>query len=76
MINNSNCMPEVPSQSPKNHARQPIPENPISEKIIHNTETTSSIDLKKKKKDPTSEHLNHPTVIFSEFMDKEWGDGE
>ena len=23
---------------------------------------------------PISEHPNHPTIIFSEFMDKEWGE--
>ena len=74
VINNSNPTPKVPPQAPQNHAEHPILKNLNFEKSVNNLETTSSIDLKTM--NPTSEHLNHPTVIFSEFMDKEWGDGE
>ena len=57
---------------PQNRAGQPILENPNFEKSVHNIEITYSIDLKTM--NLTSEHPNHPTIIFSEFMDKEWGE--
>ena len=59
---------------PQNHAGQPILENPNFEKSVHNIEITYSIDLKTM--NLTSEHPNHPTIIFSEFMDKEWGEAQ
>ena len=65
-------MPKVSPQAPQNHPGHPMPENPNLEKSVHNIETTSPIDLKAM--NPISEHPNHPTIIFSEFMDKEWGE--
>ena len=65
-------MPKDSPQGPQNHAGHPILESSNFEKSVYNIETTSSIDLKIM--DPTSEHPNHHTIIFSEFMDKEWGE--
>ena len=71
-INNSNSTPKVTPQGPQNHAGHPILKNPNFEKSVNNIETTSSIDLGTM--NPTLVHPNHPTIIFSEFMDKEWGE--
>ena len=72
VINNSNSTLKVLPQGPQNHAEHPILKNPNFEKSVNNLETTSSIDLGTM--NPTSVHPNHPTIIFSEFMDKEWGE--
>ena len=72
ITNSPDPMPKVSPQAPQNHPGHPMPENPNLEKGVHNIETTSPIDLKTM--NPISEHPNHPTIIFSEFMDKEWGE--
>ena len=71
-INNSNSTLKVPPQGPQNHIEHPILKTPNFGKSVNNLKTTSSIDLKTM--NPTSVHPNHPTIIFSEFMDKEWGE--
>ena len=71
VINNSNSTLKVLPQGPQNKAEHLILKNPKIEKSVNNLEKTSSIDLETM--NPTLVHPNHPTIIFSEFMDKEWG---
>ena len=71
MMNNPNSSLKAPPLDPQNHAEHPILENPNFEKSANNLETTSCIDLETV--NPTSIHQNHPTILFSGFMDKEWG---
>ena len=69
MINDSNSTPKELPQGPQSHPGQAILKNPNLEKGVHNIETSSYIDLKTV--NTTLKHQNHPTIIFSEFMDKE-----
>ena len=71
-IKNSNSTLKVPPQGPQNHIEHPILKTPNFGKSVNNLKTTSSIDLEMM--NPTSVYPNHPTIIFSEFMDKEWGE--
>ena len=62
----------VPEQSQKlqDQTKHPNPKTPIFEKSVHINGTTSTINLKTMK--PILGAPNHPTEIFSGFMDKEW----
>jgi len=66
-----NPIPQKQLQEPQNQTKHPSPKISISEKSVHNMGTTSAIDLKSM--NPTIGDQNHPTAIFSGFMDKEWG---
>jgi hypothetical protein len=62
----------VPEQTQKlqDQTKHPNPKTPIFEKSVHINGITSTINLKTMT--PILGAPNHPTEIFSGFMDKEW----